>query len=139
LAFSRRDILCSLDIGASVGNGCGISQIASSTRFAGGEWEVGEYGYGDFVYEEGIYEGLSANKNSRMRKMARNANEASGRRLIGLGLDTLCALKRLASSMVGESRSNREREGERAPLLVMEDVLESGEVKKPHLAGWRGR
>jgi hypothetical protein len=139
LAFPRRDILCGLDIGASVGNGCGLSQIASPTRFAGGEWEVGEYGYGGFVNEEGIYEGLSANKNCRMRTVARNANEASGRRLIGLGLDTSCALKRLVLSMTGESRSNREGEGERAPLPVMEDVLGSGEVKRPHLAGWRGR
>ena len=55
---ARRAILCGLEIGGSVGKGCGDSQVPEST-FAGGEKDVGEYGRECLDCEDG----LSANKN----------------------------------------------------------------------------
>jgi hypothetical protein len=44
-ASAARAILCGLEMGGSVGNGGGDSQVPPSI-FAGGEYEVGEYGCG---------------------------------------------------------------------------------------------
>lgn len=57
--------------------------------------------------------------------MASAAIETTWTRLIGFGVDTLWALKRLDSSIVGWSEGVREAEdlGEWARLVVKDDVL----------------
>jgi hypothetical protein len=65
------------------------------------------------------------------RTAARKANERICRRLKGLGLETLCARYRLASSMVG-----RDFEGNGALSLVMDVVLAGVQAGGSHT--WRG-
>ncbi len=57
--------------------------------------------------------------------MAKATTETTWTRLIGFGVDTLWALKRLDSSIAGGSEGVREAEalGGRARLVVRDDVL----------------
>ncbi len=51
---AKRAIVCGLDIGGSVGNGGGDSQVAPSTMFAGGENAVDENGRVCLEYVGGL-------------------------------------------------------------------------------------